>query len=199
MPITSFALRRAVRAALAPVAAALVAVALAGCSDPFKLKASYANEPFDFSLWALTGNGLLNAPAALDLTARSVVRVDGTFSFDIAFDLDSRGRIVILPQKLVGAALSASRTVALQRMTGGYESVALAPLDNWLADSVLAVNVGETVAIRLTSPSCVYQLSSQLYAKVVVDSIARGGLMFGRGVFNPNCGFRSFASGVPVN
>ena len=192
-----FALRRGLRAALAPLAMALVAAALAGCSDPFKLKASYANEPFVFSLYALTGQGPLNAPSALDLTARSVVRADGTFGFDVAFDLDRRGKILIYPQKLVGSSISGARTVGLQRVSGAYESLVIGPPTNYQPDSILAINVGEPVAIRLTSSSCVYQLSTELYAKIVVDSVVSGGLIFGRGVFNPNCGFRSFADGIP--
>jgi len=197
MHTMSFALRRGLRAALAPLAVTLVAVALAGCSDPFKLKASYANEPFVFSLYALTGKGPLNAPSALDLTARSVVRADGTFAFDVAFDLDGRGKILIYPQKLVGSSVSGGRTVGLQRVSGTYEALLLGPPGSYQTDSILTVNVGEPVAVRLTSSSCLYQLSSDLYAKIVVDSLGSGGLMYGRGVFNPNCGFRSFADGIP--
>ena len=58
---------------------------------------------------------------------------------------------------------------------------------------------GEVVVVRLTSSSCAYQLSSEHYAKFVVDSIKAGGLLFGRGMFNPNCGFKSFADGIPTN
>jgi hypothetical protein len=192
-----FALRRGLRVALAPLAVTFVAVALAACSDPFALKASYANEPFTFSLYALTSKGPLNAPSALDLTAASVVRADGTFGFDVAFDLDSKGKVLIYPQKLVGSSLSTSRTVGLQRVSGTYESLLIGPSANYQADSILAVNVGEPVAIRLTSSSCTYQLSTEMYAKIVIDSLGSGGLMFGRGVFNPNCGFRSFADGIP--
>jgi hypothetical protein len=36
-----------------------------------------------------------------------------------------------------------------------------------------------------------------MYAKIVVDSVKAGGLIFGRGVINPNCGFKSFAEGIP--
>jgi len=189
--------RRGVRAVLGPLAMALVAVALAACSDPFKLKASYANETFTFALYALSGSGPLNAPSALDLTARTVVRADGNFAFDVAFDLDSKGKILVFPQRLVGSAASGARSVAMQRVGGAYESLVLAPTGGWQLDSILSITPGETVAIRLTSPSCVYQLSNELYAKIVVDSLAPRGLMFGRGVFNPNCGFRSYAEGVP--
>ncbi len=189
--------RRRRRAALRPFLLAVATLALAACDDPFKMKAQYANQPFVYSLYGISGTGPANAPAALDLVAVAAVRLDGNFAFDIAFDFDGAGKIVILPQKLVGTPISGSRTVALQRISGGYEAVVLAPTAGWKLDSTVAVLPGEVVGVRLTSASCVYQLSNELYAKIVVDSVKTGGLIFGRGVINPNCGFRSFASGIP--
>ncbi len=197
MHTPNFSLRRGRRAVHHALALSLATVALAGCSDPFKLKASYANEPFAFTLYALSGKGPANAPSALDLTARSVVRVDGNFAFDVAFDMDGKGKVVVLPQRFVGTPVSGGRTVALQRLSGGFDAVLLAPLGGWLTDSVMTVLPGEVVGVRLTSSSCVYQISSELYVKFVVDSTTSSGLVFGRGVFNPNCGFRSLAEGVP--
>ena len=186
--------RRAVAGALLLAASAL---ALAACSDPFKLKAQYANEPFTYSVYGMSGAGPANAPAALDLLGRSPMRVDGTFGFDIAFDFDGHGKILIIPQKLVGTPMSGARVVGLQRLSGSYESILEAPLHNWMLDSALAVIPGDVVGVRLSTASCVYQLSTEMYAKIVVDSLGSGGLMYGRGVFNPNCGFRSYADGVP--
>jgi len=189
--------RRGARAAFGLGLLALAALVSAGCSDPFKLKAQYANEPFVYSVYGISGAGPANAPAALDLVGRAPVKVDGSFAFDIAFDFDATGKVVILPQKLVGTPISGSRTVYLQRIGGSYESVLESPTKNWFADSALAVRPGEVVGIKLTSPSCVYQLSSDMHGKIVVDSVKAGGLIFGRGMINPNCGFRSFAEGVP--
>jgi hypothetical protein len=188
--------RRGLRAALVPCIVA-VAVLATGCSDPFKLKASYSNEPFTYSVYGLSGSGPSNAPAALDLVSRTTAKVDGSLSFDIAFDFDKSGKILIVPQHLVGTSLSGARTVYLQRVTGTYEALALAPTKNWLADSAIAVLPGEPVAVKLVSSSCVYQYSSDLYAKIVIDSVKANGLVFGRGVIDPNCGFRSFAEGIP--
>lgn len=188
--------RRGLRAALLPCLAAVAWLASA-CSDPFKLKASYANEPFTYSVYGLSGTGPANAPAALDLVSRTTAKVDGSLSFDIAFDFDKNGRIVIVPQPLVGTSLSGARTVYLQRVTGTYEALTLAPSKNWVADSAITILPGEPVAIKLVSASCTYQYSSELYAKIVVDSVKSGGLVFGRGVIDPNCGFKSFAEGIP--
>lgn len=190
-------LDRGRRAARRPFLLVVAALALSACDDPFKLKASYGNEPFVYSLYGISGTGPANAPAALDLATRSPVRVDGNFNFDIAFDFDANGKIVILPQKLVGTPITGSRTIALQRISGSYESVLLAPVKGWQLDSAVTLLPGEVLGVRLTSTSCVYQMSSDMYAKIVVDSVKTGGLIFGRGVINPNCGFKSFAEGIP--
>lgn len=173
------------------------AFALAACSDPFKLKAQYANDQFSYSLYGMSGAGPANAPSALDLIGRSPVKVDGSFAFDIAFDFDGKGKILIIPQRLVGTPINGARTISMQRISGTYESVLMAPTRNWVADSAFAVLPGEVVVVRITSMSCVYQLSSDMFAKVVVDSVKTGGLIFGRGLINPNCGFKSFAEGIP--
>ncbi|MBI2407982.1 MAG: hypothetical protein HYV19_06760 [Gemmatimonadetes bacterium] len=189
--------RRGRRAAFATLLTVAAALASAACSDPFKLKAQYANEPFVYSVYGLTSAGPANAAAALDLVSRATVKVDGSFGFDVAFDFDGQGKIRVIPQPLVGSSANGSRAVALQRLNGAYESVMLAPAHDYVADSVMTVLPGETVVVRLTSASCIYQLSSFMFAKLVVDSVKTGGLIFGRGVINPNCGFKSFADGIP--
>lgn len=198
MPITLPIRFRPLRGVRAVTVLAVAVFAVAACSDPFSTKAQYANSPFGFSLYSLSGSGPANAPAALDFGSLSAVRVDGSFAFDVAFDIDGAGKVRIIPQKLVGASISGPRTVGLQRVSGVYETVLLAPSKGWVFDSTVSVLPGEVVAVRLTSSSCAYQLSSEMYAKFVVDSVKVGGLIFGRGMFNPNCGFKSFEDGIPT-
>jgi hypothetical protein len=197
MPTTPSILRRPVRGARTVACAALAALAVVACSDPFKVTAQYPNTPFAFSLFALSGSGPANAPAAIDFGTVGAVRVDGSFAFDVAFDFDGNGKIRVIPQKLVGISVGGARTVGLQRVTGVYESVLLAPSKGWVLDSALSVLPGEVVVVRMTSSGCVYQLSRELYAKLVIDSVKAGGLLFGRGMTNPNCGFKSFEVGIP--
>lgn len=191
-------LRRPFRRVRVVAVLALAVSAVAACSDLTSVKAQYSNTTFTFSLFSLSGSGPANAPAALDFGSLSAVRVDGSFSFDVAFDVEGGGKILVIPQRLVGASVNGARTVGLQRVSGVYESVVLAPSKGWVFDSTLAVLPGEVVVVRLTTSACSYQLSSELYAKFVVDSVRSGGLMFGHGLMNPNCGFKSFESGIPT-
>ena len=128
---------RPVRGVRALAALALAAFAVAACSDPFKPTAQYANAAFAFSLFGISGAGPANAPAALDFASTAAVRVDGNFGFDVAFDFDRSGKIRILPQKLVGASLSGARSVGLQRVTGVYETIMLAPTKGWCSTPCL--------------------------------------------------------------
>jgi hypothetical protein len=185
--------------ALAVLALFTAATVVTACKDPFALKAQYANEPFVYSLYGISGKGPANSPAAIDFATMSAVRVDGTFNFDVAFDFNATGKIVIIPQKLVGAAVSGARTIGLQRIPGVYDAVLDAPAGGWQFDSTLVIIPGDVVGVRITSASCVYQQSTEVYAKFVVDSVLTGGLIFGRGVMNPNCGFKSFATGIPTH
>jgi hypothetical protein len=190
-------LRRPRRAAAGVAILALAVFVASGCSNPFALKASYANTPFNFALYSLTGTGPANAPSALDIQSYSAVKVDGNFGFDIAFDLNAQGKIVVLPQKRVGTPLAGARVIALQHIAGAYDSVLEAPPGGWVLDSTLVVATGDVIGVKMTATSCLYQISQTLYAKVVIDSVKTGGLMYGRGVVDPNCGFKSFEAGVP--
>jgi len=184
-------------AVLTLLAAAGAAAAVAACSDPFALKAQYSNVPFVYSLYGISGAGPANAPAALDFATQSAARVDGSFAFDVAFDFDGGGKIRVIPQRLVGAAVSGARTVGLQLLAGDYATVLEAPPRGWQFDSTVTIVPGQVVGVRLASGSCAYQASQEIYAKFVVDSVKTGGLIFGRGLVNPNCGFKSFADGIP--
>ena len=50
------------------------------------------------------------------------------------------------------------------------------------------------------SDVCAFALSPNIYSKLVVDSVSAGtNAIWFRFVANPNCGFRSFAAGLPKN
>jgi hypothetical protein len=180
------------------ISALLLGAALAGgCSDPLKATAQYDNTDQPFSVHALTGAPLPFA-TALALPAKSVTRVDGTFSFDVAFDLNAQGDIVLLPVRVVGQNPTGSRQVGILKPGGAYESIGLAPLTGYVLDSVTVLKKGEPAIIQAQESACALSLSPYMYARIVIDSVdlvARA--MYGRATININCGFRSLKTGLP--
>jgi hypothetical protein len=85
-------------------------------------------------------------------------------------------------------------------MDVAYDSLTLAPTGDYGADSSLTVALGETVAVRVPriGNECIYAGRPYFFSKLVVDSVRLADrLIFVRATTDPNCGFRSFAPGVP--
>lgn len=179
--------------------ALFVGLALAaGCDDPFKVKAQFENLSQPFTVHALSGSPLAFA-TALNLTVKSVTRVDGAFAFDVAFDLNAQGDIVLLPVNVVGQSPAGSRRVGIARTGLAYESVTEAPRTGYVVDSVTVVRKGEAAVVQAQESACALSLAPYLHAKIVIDSIEMGTrTMYGRALINQNCGFRSLAPGLPA-
>src|ERR1700712_2805056 len=88
---------------------ALVALAVLGvaCGDPTLAKATYASGLASSTVYALTGAPAI-VPTSLSFLT-GTVHADATFAFDVAFDLDSANRPVILPVRVVAGALAGTK------------------------------------------------------------------------------------------
>lgn len=194
--MTSFFAPRARRAGLL---AALVGMAgLIACGpDPFAVVAQDSNADVSIEVWALTG-APTNFPTVHLVPQRITTRPDAAASFDIAFDIDADGRLLVLPVNKVVTPLAGNRRVGIARSSAIYNTIVEAPRDGWVYDSILAVNVGQTFIVRVQTQFCSISQSNEIYAKYLVDSVIpaeRRIRLSGR--VNPNCGFRSFLSGIP--
>jgi hypothetical protein len=142
-----------------------------------------------------------SAPTALHLFSATVVPATGTFQFDVAFDIDSNGKAKIIPNpNLASALVGAAHPVALLVSDKDFDSIKVAPSGGYHADTVQVVSPGTTVVIQSQDQlACSSSfVGTTLYGKVVVDSIHTSSrLLFIRFESDPNCGFRSFASGLP--
>ena len=179
-------------------AALLLVIGVAGCQDPFKIRAKAENVDTRFELWALTGAPVAY-PSGLVVPLRAVVRVDAAGSFDLAFDINAEGRLVVLPVSVVVSPIAGSRQIGLQRAATTYSSVAEAPRTGWTNDSSLVLNQGQTFLAKVNTILCQYELQQVVYAKFYVDSIIpdeRRVKLIGR--VNSNCGFRSLELGLPT-
>ncbi len=190
------------RRGVLPVTAFVVAtlsLAVASCNDPFAPNAAYSVVTDSFSLYAITGTPP-TYPSAVDIYYHSGRRIDPGYSYDIAFDLDPQGNVRIIPVQLMGGAVTAGRTVGLQKITGSYDAVQAAPGSGYEYDSALVVAPGEGVIVQVLSDLCSTAASQLLYAKfkVLATSVTSRAIAVAQ-VLDPNCGFRSFAEGVPKN
>lgn len=191
------------KARLALLATMCVVTVLNACGNVASLKATTPTFADTLSLWALSGTPP-SYPSAISIPTRQIVRVDGFGAFDVAFDIDANGRAVVYPVKLIVASPSGSRPVGLQKASGLFDSLLVAPSTGYETDSALVVAPHETVVVQAqhngSGDICQYAISPNLYAKVTLDSLNLATrILYLRMGFDPNCGFRSFADGIPTS
>jgi hypothetical protein len=188
------------KARLAIIAAVLTAAFINACGDPTGLKASLLNSVDTLSVFALSGTPP-NYPSGLALLSRQAVYVDGSAIFDVAFDINANGNAVIYPVKLI-VATGGARPVAMQKIASAFDQVGEAPKTGYQGDSALVALPGETIVVQSAhnfgSDLCQFALNPNIYAKIAVDSVNLSSrTIYLRMGVDPNCGFRSFAEGLP--
>ena len=92
-----------------------LALALAGsasvltaCDDPNLLQAQLPTAEDTYDVFALTGTPAAY-PSGINTYIRSAVRVDGNANFDVAFDIDDAGKVLIHPVQRVVTSISGNR------------------------------------------------------------------------------------------
>jgi hypothetical protein len=191
------------KARLALIATMLVVTVLNACGNVANLTATLPTYTDTLSLWALSGTPP-SYPSAISIPARQIVRVDGFAAFDIAFDIDGSGKTVVYPVKLVVATPGGSRPVGIQKLPRSFETVLEAPTTGFQTESSVVIAPGETVVVESphngSGDLCQYAISPNIYAKIAVDSVNLASrIIYLRMGFDPNCGFRSFATGIPTS
>jgi hypothetical protein len=186
------------RILLAVAVAALVVTT--ACGESTRIRAQ--SEVFSDTLlaWAINGTPP-ELPSALSVAEGAVKRAEGDLSFELAFDIDDQGRVVLIPVRLVGVPSVSPGRVGFQLAAGPFEEVDRAPSAGYQHDSVFVAPIGGTVVVESESRACIGFLSPRLYSKVVVDSIhAEPREIYFRLTSDPNCGFRSLTPGtIPEN
>lgn len=180
---------------------AAIASLTAACGDVTALEATAENVHAVRVVYPLTGSAPF-LPTAFNTAEVIVSPVGPSGNFDIAFDLDEQRRVVIYPAGLVVQPLAGIHQVGLLKVAGAFESLERAPDGPYVNDEPLAVNLGEVVAIQAQrnrpGDICGFAISPNIFSKLVVDSVSAGtNAIWFRFVVNPNCGFRSFATGLP--
>jgi hypothetical protein len=191
------------KARLALLAAMFVVVGLSACGNPTSLRASLPTSVDSLSVFALSGTPP-TYPSGIAILSRQPVRVDGFASFDVALDINAAGNAVIYPVKLVVSSPGGSRPVGLLKLTAAFDSLLDAPKTGYEADSSLVMAPGEVVVVQsahnISGDLCQFAINPNIYAKIAVDSINLASrTLYLRLGLDPNCGFRSFVTGIPTS
>jgi len=184
---------------IAAVAVFVLSAFVGACGDLTGVPASLNTVTDSTNVYALNG-APSGAPTALHVFSGTLLPVTSSFVFDVAFDIDAGGNAVLLPQRAVASFLTSTHSVGLQKLNAPFEAVTSAPKSGYRADTAMVASVNQVVAVQATDPdACGISLTgTTLYAKVVVlaiDRVARQLTI--RYTVDPNCGFVSFAPGLP--
>ncbi|HET7458250.1 MAG TPA: hypothetical protein VFJ74_11410 [Gemmatimonadaceae bacterium] len=200
------------RSGLALAALLAGSTVLGACHDTTALKATLQNNADTLTVYALsdtassrrdfptaiaTGVRATNAAGAI-VAAPTPVSVSSSAQFDVAFDIDAAGKVVLYPQRRIVSGVS-GRRVGLVAVPGTFETVTEAPKNGYQFDSVaVTVDTGQVVAVQAQTTQCALEVSAYNYSKIVVDSVVPAiQAIYVRIATDPNCGFRSFLPGVP--
>lgn len=174
-----------------------VAVALSACGDPYKPQASRLVATDTIVARAIS-TPVSYLPTAITVDGPAAVHAGGS-DFDLAFDVDSLGRPVLVPiSKLVIPCPTARATCAIgvhrDSTQKPFDSLTVAPGGGYVYDSVTVIQPGVTYFVQSRVARCnsLYEFSQIMYGKLVVDSVRLADSTFyGRVTSDNNCGFRS--------
>ncbi|MDQ6828070.1 MAG: hypothetical protein M3081_04300, partial [Gemmatimonadota bacterium] len=144
-------------------------------------------------VYALSGTPLA-VPTALNTIGHSVVRAESSNSYDVVFDINGAGQGLIYPSVVIGLF---GRNGVIKSTTA-FDALTVAPGTNYNDSTATTFATGDVLLIRASSPACQTALSPYVFSKLAIDSIntVTRTISFRMRV-DPNCGFRSFADGIP--
>lgn len=182
---------------------ALLAVAACRGDALGGLKPTQGTETDSFTVYALTGTPE-TYPTTYVAAARNVGIMDGGGNFDIAFDIDAQGKVIVYPMRLVVSPITPFRDVGLLKGNGTFDAITRAPNSGYLTDKSITLSPGEVVILQTARNTgnniCVYGISPYIFAKIGIDSVdLKQRSIFFKATVNPNCGFRSFKAGIPTD
>jgi hypothetical protein len=173
--------------------------ALSACKDLTSVDASFENVHDTLSFYGINGSPP-GAPTAVNLFSGIPYHADQTFAYDLAFDIDTAGKVVLIPARQLATQFSSPYSVGLQSVPGTFAGLDHAPKGGYVVDSLLAVGVGTVVVVESHDAArCGFAIKGQSYfSKLVVTSIDLTTRKISTIIaVDRNCGFRSFAEGKP--
>lgn len=184
------------------LAGLLLTLALGACKELTTIDPSYQNVTIADTVYTVN-EAPSNAPNAIKLFDGAISHADQGFEYDVAFDLDPAGNVVIIPARALATNFASPYSVGLQKVVGSFESVLEAPRDGYRADTAMVVSIGEPFIIesRDVIGVCRFSLKgSSFFTKMAITDVDPTTRTIGfTATINRNCGFHSFASGFPEN
>lgn len=178
--------------------------AVSACGDPLATKASVNTIEDTAAVFALTG-APQSGPTAINTFVPAAVPTIPSQHPDVIFDIRD-GVAYALPPKAVGNFGNAG----FQRATQPYDAITQAPVSGYNDSTPLPIQPGDVFLVQSLSFACSAALLQErlfIYSKIVVDSIfydtvAHPESQIPRTIYyrmrvDPNCGFLSFADGLP--
>jgi len=171
----------------------LVALAVAaGCSDSNGLAdPTIANVVDTVTLGALEGTPI-QTPSGYSVQV-GAVRTDQTANFEFAYNVDSTGRRVFLPRKVLGLASTSGVEPGLQASSTTFDQITVAPSNGYTVDSAVTVDIGQRWLVR-SRVFCTIGVPQ--YAKLEILSFADSTVTF-QVLADNNCGYKGLAPGLP--
>ena len=181
------------------LALAAAVLAVAACEDVTRnIDPTIEVAEDTLNVFPLRGSPL-SAPTALDLYLLRTLRIgDANGFFDLAIDT-AAGAAVLYPSQLVD---NNAASTGLLEVTSTFEAIAEAPTTGYQDTAAVALSVGETVIVRARN-QCGNGFPGRDFFHAKVQLLELGtsaGLRTARLRVrtNANCGFRSFADGLPA-
>jgi hypothetical protein len=179
--------------------AAAVTVVAAACGDFTGVPSSLPTISDSGIVYAING-APPGAPSSLNIFSGTLIAADANFLFDVAFDINASGAVVVLPQRAVASGLASTHAVALQTVASSFDAIDRAPKAGYRADTAMVVAPNQVILVQSQDPNaCSVSLTgTTIYAKIVVtgvDPVLHQ--LRVRYTVDPNCGFFSFAPGLP--
>ncbi|HEU4565333.1 MAG TPA: hypothetical protein VFS05_11810, partial [Gemmatimonadaceae bacterium] len=123
-----------------------------------------------------------------------LLRPSSSATFDIVFDIDAAGKVVLYPVQRIGGV--SGRTM-FRFPDQPFDAITEAPTGGY-TDTTATLDVGQTVLVRAEPTYCAGSLRTDIFSKIQVLSVdlPTRQIRF-QSTVDPNCGFVSFLPGVP--
>jgi hypothetical protein len=174
-----------------------VAIGFGACSGSVQLpNPTFINFVDTLELYSLRGTPVPTV-SAFDIVRGFPARIELGDEFDFAFDFSDGDTAILIPGQVLGIPIESG----VQPMDRAFDDILMAPIDEYIEDSIMSVDVGTVFAgrSRLAPDFCSAFLGAlPRFAKFEVLAIDRvEGKITLKYLVNFNCGYRSLEPGLP--